>query len=204
MKPIKNIIFDLGGVLLTIDYQKTEDAFINLGMKDFSDWYKQDYCSALFEQLEVGKISDIDFYDGLRNLSGLNLSDTQIATAWNAMLGNFSMEKLQWLEGIGKRYRIFLFSNTNIIHYEAFCKKYQALQLGKNFDDYFIKAYYSQQMGLRKPHTAAYKFILEEQGLLADETLMIDDTLKNIDGAKAAGLQTLHLLAPQTLLDLSL
>lgn len=204
MKQVKNIIFDLGGVLLTIDYQKTEDAFIALGMQSFPQWYKQDYCSVLFEQLETGQISATDFYTGLRNLSGLKISDKEIANAWNAMLGSFLVKNLDWLNEIGKRYKIFLFSNTNIIHYEAFMQIYSNTGATKPFNDYFIKAYYSQQIGLRKPTIASYQYILNEQGLLAEETLMIDDTLKNIEGAKAAGLQTHHLIRPESLRELDL
>lgn len=204
MKGIKNIIFDLGGVLLTLDYQKTEDAFIALGMDAFPQWYKQDFCSPLFEQLEIGQIDANQFYDGLRQLSGLSTPNHLLEKAWNAMLGYFPLERLQWLEDIGNRYKIFLFSNTNIIHYQAFMQIYQAAKPTKAFHAYFIKAYYSQEIGLRKPHIAAYQYILHEQGLIANETLMIDDTVKNITGAREAGLQTLLLEPPHTLLELDL
>ena len=120
------------------------------------------------------------------------------------MLGTFSRERLQWLQAIGKRYKIYLFSNTNIIHYVAFQKIFSESTGEQNFDDYFIKAHYSHELGVRKPYASSYKKLLEIEKLKPEETLFIDDAAKNIEGAKQAGLQTLLLLPPKTVLDLEL
>jgi putative hydrolase of the HAD superfamily len=121
---IKNIIFDLGGVFIKIQYQKTSQAFKDLGITNFDDFFKQDFCNDLFEQLEVGKVNDIEFYTQFRALTKTNLTNHQIKDAWNAMLGSFWQDRLDWLEGISKRFNIFLFSNTNAIHYNAFMQQY--------------------------------------------------------------------------------
>ncbi len=120
------------------------------------------------------------------------------------MLGTFSTERLQWLKEIRKRYRIYLYSNTNLIHYIAFQKIFREFTGEQNFDNYFIKAHYSHELGLRKPYPESYLKLLEIENLQAEETLFIDDTAKNIEGAKQAGLQAILLLPPKTVLDLDL
>lgn len=204
MENCKNIIFDLGGVFLNIDFQKTNRAFEALGVKGFAEYFNQHHSDALFEDLETGRISETDFYVAFRKATNTALSDALIRDAWNALLLDFPPERIEWLENIRHKYSIFLFSNTNEIHYNKFIADFANNFPGKDFNSYFIKAYYSQTLGLRKPYIAAYQAIIDEQHLNPAETLFIDDTEKNIVGAKAAGLQTIHLIAPQTVLDLNL
>jgi putative hydrolase of the HAD superfamily len=204
MAPIKNIIFDLGGVFIQIDYPKTEAAFIAAGVTDFTALYSQHHAGPLFEHLETGKISPKEFYDQFRLASGHDLTDEHIEQCWNAMLGDFFPAALDWLEKISKQYRIFLYSNTNAIHYKAFSTAFTKQTGKKSFDDYFITAYYSHTFGLRKPYADSYSALLQKENLLAAETLFIDDTAVNIEGAKQAGLQTIHLVAPQKVELLSL
>lgn len=204
MEGIKNIIFDLGGVLINIDFSITERAFIELGVDQFSEMFTQHHSNDLFVELETGKISPDAFYKAFRKGTGTNLSDETIKTAWNALLLDFRIPSLEWLAGIKNKYRIFLFSNTNQIHHDAFVESYRQ-QTGKtDFDGFFEKAYYSQNMGMRKPNAEPFLQILKEQNLVASETLFIDDTIKNIEAAKALGMQTVHLQWPQTLPDLDL
>lgn len=204
MQQIKNIIFDLGGIFMNIDYTLTEKAFIQLGATNFSDLYTQHHANELFEGLETGKVTPHQFCEGLRKATNTTLSNNEIFTAWNAMLLDFPVERLQWLEQIKQRYNVYLYSNTNQIHYNAFIPIANAAIGSNTFNNYFIKAYYSHEFGLRKPYAASYTAILKEQNILAQETVFIDDTLKNIQGAQEAGLQTIHLVAPKTLLDLNL
>ena len=204
MQTVKNIIFDLGGVFIQIDYSKTLKAFTDLQVQDFNTFYTQHHASDLFEALETGKLEAEEFYNKFRNHTNTTLRDEQIEDSWNALLGTFYPDRLEWLDEIRHKYKVYLFSNTNAIHHKAFMKIYQE-QTGKNnFDDYFIKAYYSHEMGLRKPYVEAYDFVLKEQGLEAPETLFIDDTLTNIEGARKAGLQTVHLLPSISLTELGL
>ncbi len=204
MTNIKNIIFDLGGVLLTLDYLKTEKSFVDMGIANFSDLYSQQKASPLFEQLETGKIENEHFYDQFRNIANSQLSNDQMETAWCAMLGHFPQEVLLWLEEIGFRYNIYLFSNTNRIHHQAFQKIFQQQTGRQNFDDYFVKAWYSHDLGMRKPYAEAFFKLLELENLNAAETLFIDDSEVNVTGAQKAGLQTVWLKPPQTVLDLGL
>lgn len=204
MQPIKNILFDLGGVFLNIDFQLTNKAFKDLGVHRFEEMFNQQHVNDLFELLEMGKLSESDFYDEFRKESGTNLTNEQIKNAWNALLLDFPEERIQWLEEIKGKYNIYLFSNTNQIHYDQFIIDFTKAYPEKDFNSYFIKAYYSQTLGLRKPNANSFEKIIEEQSLKPLETLFIDDTLKNIEGAKKVGLQTIHLVSPLTVLDLGL
>ena len=204
MQKIRNIIFDLGGIFIEIHFSKTEKAFTSLGVANWSQFYSQSTASTLFENLETGKISPEQFYEGFRKESGVKLTDEQIRDAWNAMLGVFPVERLKWLKEVRKRYNIYLYSNTNLIHYAAFQKIFSKCTGEQNFDDYFIKAHYSHELGLRKPYAESFGKVLEIEKLKADETLFIDDTAKNVEGAQEVGLQTILLLPPKTVLDLVL
>jgi putative hydrolase of the HAD superfamily len=204
MSNIKNIIFDMGGIFLTIDYMLTERAFIELGVTNFGELYSQNHSTKLFNDFEKGKISPAIFFDALRVITGMGLPDDQIECAWNAMLGHFPIERLQWLDGIRKRYKVFLFSNTNELHYNAVMHTYR-LETGHDLlDEHFDKAYYSHIMGMRKPDRESYQKILDEQHLDVTETLFIDDTYKNIVGAESVGLQTIFLPPPKTVFDLAI
>lgn len=204
MTNIKNILFDLGGVFLDINYQLTEKAFIDLGITDFDQRFNQQFSNTLFEDLETGKIDPQTFYNRFRAETGTSLADETIETAWNALLLDFPTERLEWLEAIGRKYPVYLYSNTNIIHYQCFMKMFEDKFEGKNFNQYFRRAYYSHELGLRKPYAASYTKIMELEKLLPGETLFIDDTLKNINGAKEAGLQTLWLETGMVLQELGL
>jgi putative hydrolase of the HAD superfamily len=192
-KAIKNIIFDLGGVLLDIDFNKTREAFKTSGIQNFDQFFQQSFSNPLFEDLEKGLVNPIDFYEKFRAESGVHLPDEIIITNWNALLGNFRKASMDYLGELKKQYRVFLFSNTNIIHYEAFLEIFRQQFGSSHFHDYFEKAYYSHEINLRKPEVNSFEFVIKQNNLVAGETLFIDDTLKNIEGAQAAGLQTLWL-----------
>jgi glucose-1-phosphatase len=196
---IRNIIFDLGGVFIDIHYHKTRDAFTALGVTDFDALFQQSYSNPLFAQLEKGEISPEDFYDAFREETKLAVSNAQIRDAWNAMLGDFRPTSIEVLPSLQSTHSIFLLSNTNQIHHEAFTSQYQQA-FGHDFDAHFHVAHYSHLLGLRKPHVDCYEAVLQQHGLHAAETLFIDDTPKNIAGAQEAGLQTL-LLSPGLLLE---
>lgn len=204
MQKIKNIIFDLGGIFIEIDFEKTKVAFGELGISNFDYFFTQHSASDLFKKLETGDYTPAQFYEAFRKETGTQITDQQIRNAWNAMLGHFPIERIQWLSEIKKHYRIFLFSNTNIIHYDAFQQIYKQTSSNQQFDDFFIKAYYSHELGARKPNPEAFSKLLALENLGASDTLFIDDTPSNIEGAQKIGLNTILLQYPRTVLDLDL
>ncbi len=203
MAKIKNLLFDLGGVLLNIDYNKTADAFKKLGVQQFDELYSQSGANHLFEALETGKISEDDFYKTILQYCYPSTNKEQLTTAWNAILLNFRIKSLHHLSELKNKYNIYLLSNTNSIHLKAFNKIFDEEIGNGHLDDYFIKAYYSHKIHLRKPYSSTYQFVLDDAGIYAEETLFIDDSIVNIEGAKKAGLAAHHLLAGQKIEDIT-
>jgi glucose-1-phosphatase len=195
MHTIKNIIFDLGNVLLDIDYNKTIDAFEQLGFQNFKTSYSPEKMGPLFEDIETGKLSEEELYTVIKSLSKTPLSTEQIKHAWNALLLDFRKESLVYLKKLPARYTIYLLSNTNSIHLTAFNEILEREGQDRTLESYFTKAYYSNVIGFRKPYRECYQFVLKDAGIKAEETLFIDDLPVNITGANAVGLQT-HLLLP--------
>jgi epoxide hydrolase-like predicted phosphatase len=204
MQKTKSIIFDLGGVILNIDYNLTRRAFENAGIKNFHDMYSQTSADALFSNLETGEISNDDFYKEFNKLTGLNLPVDEIEHAWNAMLLTFRENSLKFLDSIRPQYSLYLLSNTNHIHLDAFNKIYHQTARSKTFEKHFDKAYYSCEMGLRKPKADIYEFVLKENNLNPSDTLFVDDLVQNVEAARLAGMQAILLEPGKFIEDLNL
>lgn len=202
MQHIQNIIFDLGGVLLNLDIQKTEDAFLQMGVKNFRDFFALGHAASFFKEYEVGTINDDEFITALQSLAGLQSQREVVIAGWNAMLRDFPAERIELLIRLKKKYRLFLFSNTNAIHLTAFQQTYSNAFGGNLLDDLFEKAWYSHKINLRKPDTRAFEYILNDKQLLPHQTLFIDDALVNVEGARTAGIQGYHLEPGKTVLDI--
>ena len=203
MAPVKNIIFDLGGVLLNLDVAQTRDAFIKLGLTQIDDLFRIGHAESFFKQYEMGTISDEEFVEKARQLSLPDTTGSQIIAAWNVMLLDFPAERVEFLHTLKSKYRLFLFSNTNAIHLQYFHKSYQDVY-GMAMDDLFEKAYYSHLIKQRKPDVAAFQHVIKDSNVNAAETLFIDDALVNVEGARLAGLQAVHLTGGKSILDLGL
>lgn len=204
MSVIKNIIFDLGGVLLNIDFNKTKNAFEKLGVEVFDRFYTKDSANPVFEALETGAISNEEFYTELQKHCRPGTSFFQIQQAWNKILVDFRKESIAVLPDLAKRYTIYLLSNTNSIHHAEFSVMFKNDFGGKIFDDLFSKAYYSQIIKKRKPYTETYLHVINDAGIAAQQTLFIDDSPANIQGAELAGLQTKLLGADERIENLGL
>jgi len=197
---ISNIIFDLGGVLLDIDYQNTIDAFIHLGFPNFSTFYSHLNANGFFEGWDTGKVTAHEFRKTLKNMHGNGVTDQQIDDAWNAMIFEFDPERLKQVLQLRSKYKVFLLSNINEIHYDAVWTRINQLPGGVWFPDLFDKMYFSHLMGRKKPNADSYLTVLNENGLKASETVFVDDLMPNIEGAKAVGLHTWHRHEGTTLL----
>ena len=204
MQNIKNVIFDLGGVILDIDYNLTRKAFEKLGVTHFDDMYSQASADKLFQKLETGHVEEDDFYKELNRCTGLQLSPEEIRKAWNAMLLSYREKSLEYLETLRPKYKIFLLSNTNFIHLNELEKIFNLQKRNKTFDQYFDKAFYSCAIGLRKPDRECYDWVINDLKIEPSATIFIDDLAQNIDGAKESGLQTIHLKQGSKIEDLGL
>lgn len=198
-KLIKNIIFDLGGVIINLAYHKSVEALRLLSKEQQAIEFNQQAQAELFDLYETGRITSEAFRKGLRETYALTGDDTALDEAWNAMLLDIPGERLELLQELGKTYRLFLLSNTNAIHMDRFNKTVQEVSGEPSLESLFEKTYYSHLVGMRKPDAAVFEYILKENNLVAAETLFIDDSLQHIVGARTVGLQTLHLEPPLTI-----
>lgn len=188
MNSIKNIIFDLGGVLLRIDYDRPIEEFRKLGLPVDESFYSKKKQSPLFDDLEMGKISVEDFRNEVRKKTNRPLTDEEIDQAWNSILLDYPKERMEMLYELKNHYRLFMLSNTNAIHLPAF---YNILQndYDKNiFAEVFERCYFSHEIGMRKPHADIFNLVLQENNLTAGETLFIDDSKQHVEGASKLGI----------------
>src|ERR1700722_8768177 len=188
MVEIKNIIFDLGGVIMDIDVKQTMNAFSALGLKNIHEYFGHGFAASFFSDHEAGKISDDAFLSEIKKLLNSEVSQGDLIDAWNALLLRFPPERISLLKDIKSRYRLFLFSNTNAIHYDKFREIYRNSFAGE-LEDLFEKAYFSHSMGHRKPDIGGFELIIRENGLDPKQTLFVDDAFINVEGALKTGLK---------------
>lgn len=190
---IDTLILDLGGVLIDVDYAGSVKAFEALGYADFDDLYTKAKQSDLFDRFETGELSAAGFRDAVRELLGSRLTDAQIDASWNAMLGSIAPERIPLIHALKQRYQLMLLSNTNSIHVPAF----EAIILEENgisdFKSLFHGAYYSCELGMRKPNTDIFHHVMQQHGAEPSRTLFIDDSPQHVIGARKAGLKAEHL-----------
>lgn len=166
----------------------TRKAFMELGISDFDTLYSQARQSGIFDDLDKGKISAGTFRDAMRRHIPHTVSDEQIDAAWDAMLLDVPKDRLVLLEQLKQHYRTFLLSNTNVIHVKNFSAALLRNYGSPDFSPYFEKCYYSCDIGLRKPDAEIFLHVLNENGLQANETVFIDDSVQHVEGAKRVGI----------------
>ncbi|MFN5416789.1 MAG: HAD family hydrolase [Flavobacteriia bacterium] len=196
------IIFDLGGVILPIDYNKTADAFKDLGLVNFDELYSQANQSGLFDRFEIGEISAQHFVNSILDFLPSHSNANKVVAAWNAMLLDFPKENLEFLEEVKSQNRTFLLSNTNEIHVQAFNRKLKSIVEKESLHPYFEQVYFSNEIGKRKPHPETFAYICEINNLNPKNTLFIDDSIQHIEGAKKTGLQTYHIQKDEKIIDI--
>lgn len=189
---IKNIIFDLGGVLLNLDQERTLRRFRKLGL-DLDDVNVQ---SPIFKDFETGKVKEEEFLHFLKSELKGTAGDQEVLDAWNAMLLDMPSERVELVYSLKSKFRIFLFSNTNTLHMkEIFRYTDEILGPGK-FSGMFEKMYLSYELGMRKPSPDAFQKVMQDANLKGFETVFIDDSRLNIKGAREAGLHTIYAAQP--------
>lgn len=199
---IRTLIFDLGGVLLNLDYERTANAFRQLGLQHFDDIYTQKQQLGLFDAFDKGMLSPQAFREALRQHFPSPVSDAEIDTAWNAMLLDLPIERLDLLIELRQHYQLLLLSNTNEIHVTAFSAYLQQAHGFSDFSSHFDKWYYSCRMGMRKPDAEIFQRVLTENNLAAADTLFIDDSIQHVEGAMQVGIKSIWLEKGRTIHDL--
>ena len=192
MKNLKNIIFDYGNVIFEINFKRTQNALLQLGITNIEGFFAHKGHHELFDNFETNAISPSEFRAGIRAAAQNNaLTDQQIDDSWNSLLIGVSANNHEVLLEMKAKYRTFLLSNNNEIHYNWIINHIKENYNIDNYDGYFEKTYFSHLMKLRKPNVNIFEQVIKENKLNPDETLFIDDSPQHIAGAKKAGLHTL-------------
>lgn len=193
---LRNIVFDLGGVLVGLDGARCIKAFDSLGCRQVSEYVEKHLTADLFLDIELGLITTSDFCNEVRRLSGCMAPDAAIISAWNALLTEISAERKQRLLSLRRAgYRVFLLSNTNDMHWQ-YTRDVLMPMDGHSTEDYFERVFLSYEMGLAKPDPQIFHQMLEEGGMTAADTLFIDDNRDNVEMARSLGIhsyQNLHI-----------
>jgi len=198
---IKNILFDFGGVIINIDYKRVEKAFIDLGISNFQKLFSQSQQSDLFINLEKGLIDPYEFRNELRKISGLKVSDEVLDHTWNKIIGHYPPDRIELLKKISGKYKLYLLSNTNIIHHEYYISKFNK-EFGYDFNSLFVKTYWSFMIGKRKPDRNVYEYVASDSRIIPEETLFIDDSEQNLEPALASGYQVFHITSKNDILSI--
>ena len=184
---IDTIIFDFGDVFINLDKQASLTALKKLGLDFWNDDLEQ-----LNQQFERGKVTEVQFMIGLKKLIP-NASIDDLRAAWNSVLIDFPLRRLEFLELLKRKYRLFLLSNTDEIHISKFEHKAGAT-FAREFYQCFEKVYFSFEIGIRKPDPEAFKYIINKHELSTKRTLFIDDKKVNTDIAASLGMQVWNII----------
>ena len=187
---IKNIIFDFGGVLTTIDTSRAIEKFKALGLKDAENYLNSYKQTGIFFQLEDGAIDADTFVSELGKLCDRDISYDEALDAWMGFIVNVQVEFMEYLQTLRGKYRLGVLSNTNPF-LQGWARSEKFTDEGKRLDDYFDELYLSYLMKCSKPGKEIYLKMLNDGNMLPHETLFVDDGAKNIEAAEAVGIRTL-------------
>lgn len=186
---IKNVLLDLGGVIMDIKRQYCVDAFTALGMKDADTFFTDSKQKGPFLALECGQITPDEFHDEIRRMLPEGVTDEQIDTALDRFLIGIPADRLRQLDDLRRDYKVYMLSNTNRIMWDTFIVP-QFTQLGKTMNDYFDGIITSFDAKVCKPDAGIYRYAIEKLGIKPEETIFLDDAAGNIEAAKALGFNT--------------
>ena len=186
----KNIVFDLGNVLVKLDEQETIRRFEQLGLKEAGHIGDNPEILKLFRNLGIGSVSNQEFFDGFRRIANTEATDEQITDAANGMLRYIPDEKKQKLLDLRRAgSRTYLLSNTNDIHWR-YCADVLFPMQDYGVDDYFDGVFLSQELHVEKPDDRIFQIVVKKAGILPNETLFVDDLEENCLAAKRNGFHT--------------
>jgi putative hydrolase of the HAD superfamily len=192
LENIEAIIFDLGGVIINIDFNLTLRALEQYTDRKLGEG---EYLTKnpIFYEFETGKLSEKEFFENLTHIYKLQANQEQLVKAWNALLLDIPESRTDLISKLSNKYQTFILSNTNPTHLFEVENILRQQTKANSLKEIVQKPYYSFEMQKAKPETAIYEQVIEENNLVPQKTLFVDDSLANIEGARKLGLQTLHI-----------
>jgi FMN phosphatase YigB (HAD superfamily) len=188
----KNILFDLGGVILDLNVNGTLESFLNLGFPRELLSYPENFHTDIFYNYETGKVTTAEFRDSVRAYAGVDFSDGDFDAAWCTMLDRVPKKRTLLLQSLAKDYDLYMLSNTSELHIEKFSKMFADVA-GVPLNEVFTQCFYSHEIGLHKPDEEAFEHVLKTAGIKAAETLFLDDNIHNVKSAQSLGFNVIHI-----------
>ncbi|MEG1563023.1 MAG: HAD family phosphatase [Bacteroides sp.] len=188
-KEIKNLLIDFGGVLINLNRPRCIENFKKLGLCNADEMLDEYHQQGFFLEHEKGQIDAIEFRNGIRDIMGKIVTDRQIDAVWNSFLVDIPTFKLDLLLKLRENYVVYLLSNTNDIHWKWACQHAFPYR-GFRVEDYFEKIFLSYEMKMVKPDAEIFQAVIEDTGIVPEQTFFIDDSEANCKTARALGLST--------------
>lgn len=185
------IILDLGGVILPLNTSATREDFLSLTKKDINEWMKFSYPHEIIQQFELGKISEDEFFQKLKEILQFNKDPRYLKEAWNKMLLPIPKENIQFLKALSEKYNLIILSNTCETHIECFEKMLQQYHNITNLEQLVDKVYLSCRINMRKPDLSIFEKVIKDNELNPRNTFYFDDTEEHINAAKQLGIRTM-------------
>jgi len=199
---VKNVVFDLGNVIIDIDFQVMFNAFKSIGFDYDETIFEKQEVKDLFTGIEKGKIAPQEFRNEITNATDQKISNDDVDRVFNSILIGYPAERIKLIERLKEKYRLFLLSNTTLIHYHCYSEMLYK-EFGYPHLGYLLeKCYYSHELGMRKPEKEIYQHVLNDSGLRPKQTLFIDDMEQNLKPAIELGFQTIQVNREFTIMDI--
>jgi FMN phosphatase YigB (HAD superfamily) len=201
LKDTETIIFDLGEVIIDLDSKRVIDQFQKYSDKSAEDIIRLISKSQDLIDYEVGKMTDVEFCQVVNELLSIELSQASFEAIWNSFLGIIKLDKLHLMLALKEKFNVLILSNTNAIHQRAFDRRVGEHIPSKTMADMVHTAYYSHELGLRKPDPHIYQKVIDLQNLNPAKTIFFDDRLENITAAQDSGIQAIQVTYSDQILD---
>jgi putative hydrolase of the HAD superfamily len=181
----KTVIFDLGKVIVPFDFQRGYEAMrLHCGLSP-ADIQSRIRETGLVGPFESGQVDASDFVEQLTRALGMNMPYDDFCQMWNVVFLPETLVKEEMVEGLKKRYRLVLLSNTNSIHFEMIRDRYPIL---RHFDEYVL----SYRVGALKPSRRIYEAAVEKAQCEPHECFFTDDIPEYVEGARRAGIDAVQ------------
>ncbi len=192
LEGIEAVIFDFGEVIIELDYPRVISGFSEVANKNVNEIHELVVTAPILKEFEINKISPAEFRAGVNDLLGMSLDDATFDATWNLMLKNLPKGRMDLLADVSERFDTYILSNSNVIHEKAYNQMIMDVTGKRNLHEFVNKAYFSQDIGLRKPGKECYQYVIDEIGQDPGKLLFLDDRIDNIEGARNCGINTVH------------
>ncbi len=196
LQGIDVIVFDLGNVLIDLDYPRIIREFRKVAQKNQKNIEKLVVDAKVLRMFEVGKIDPERFREEVNKILEVRLSEIKFDQIWNSLLKSVNKSRLEKILTIKKKFKTYILSNSNLIHELAFEEMVLDATGAMSIRDFVDKAYFSHEIGMRKPDEACYQFVIDEIDLHPCKILFLDDRLDNIKAAKSVGMKAVQIFQP--------